>query len=258
MPENPTVNGKVTSNVNIKTNITATAFFFTLLLCENIDKTIPFVVNYNCMKDIKLIKPADRDFKILQLTDLHIGASLLSRRADNAVKLAVRKLVADSNPDLIVITGDAFYLFPIFGGRNNLRACKKFCALIEEFGIPWAFSFGNHETDVFTKYGKKEIAKYIAEQPNCLYIDGEEDVIGFGNYHLKIYNADGSINQLLFLFDSHQKLPGINFHRYDHIRDCQALWYERTLLAEQESAGAKIPSLAFFHIPFMEFMDAYY
>ena len=210
------------------------------------------------MKEKNLIKPADRDFRILQLTDLHIGASLLSRRADKAVHAAVRQLVSDSTPDLIVVTGDAFYLFPIFGGRNNMRACKQFCALMEEFALPWAFTFGNHETDVFTKYGKADIAKYIAAQLNCLYIDGCETAHGWGNYHLPVYNSDGSVNQLLFFFDSHQKLPGINFHRYDHIRDCQVAWYEKTLLKEQATAGKSIPSLAFFHIPFMEFMDSYY
>jgi hypothetical protein len=205
----------------------------------------------------KLVKQPGKDFNILQLTDLHLGGSFFSRRSDKVVCDAVRTLVKRVRPDLIAVTGDAFYCFPLFGGRNNLRACKLFCSLMAEFNTPWAFVFGNHETDVFTKYGKDVIAAYIEEQPNCFFVKGELDVHGCGNYTVPVYNEDGSVNNLLFFLDSHQKMPGINFHKYDYIRDCQVAWYEKTLKEVCEAEGRLVPSLMFFHIPFLQFKEAY-
>ena len=42
--------------------------------------------------------PKDRDFRILQLTDLHLGFGPLSKGADKLALEAVRKIVEQSKP----------------------------------------------------------------------------------------------------------------------------------------------------------------
>ena len=55
--------------------------------------------------------PKDRDFRILQLTDLHLGFGLLSTRADKLALDAVRKIIEKSKPHMIVLTGDLIFPF---------------------------------------------------------------------------------------------------------------------------------------------------
>ena len=45
-------------------------------------------------------------FRIMQLTDLHLGFGFLSRGRDKLALHAVRKLIEKSRPDLIVLTGE--------------------------------------------------------------------------------------------------------------------------------------------------------
>ena len=53
--------------------------------------------------------PADRDYKILQLTDLHLGFGLFSRKKDKLAMAAVTELIHRTEPDLIVLTGDSVF-----------------------------------------------------------------------------------------------------------------------------------------------------
>ena len=67
--------------------------------------------------------PEGRPFRILQLTDIHIGGGLLSRKKDRLALDAVGKIVRASHADLVVVTGDMVYpLFMYSGTSNNLKA----------------------------------------------------------------------------------------------------------------------------------------
>ena len=50
--------------------------------------------------------PENRDYKILQLTDLHLGFGLFSHKKDKMALDAVTKIINRTSPDLIVFTGD--------------------------------------------------------------------------------------------------------------------------------------------------------
>ena len=47
--------------------------------------------------------PTDRDYKILQLTDLHLGFGLFSRKKDKLAMAAVTEQIHRTTPDLIVL-----------------------------------------------------------------------------------------------------------------------------------------------------------
>ena len=51
----------------------------------------------------------DEDFKVMQLTDIHIGGGWMSLKKDAMALNAVAAMVAAEKPDLIIVTGDAAY-----------------------------------------------------------------------------------------------------------------------------------------------------
>lgn len=55
--------------------------------------------------------PENRDYKILQLTDLHLGFGLFSHKKDKMALDAVTKIINRTSPDLIVFTGDTIFPF---------------------------------------------------------------------------------------------------------------------------------------------------
>ena len=86
--------------------------------------------------------PKDHDFRILQLTDLHLGFGFLSKRKDKMALDAVRKLIEKSRPDLIVLTGDLIFpFFPKAGTMNNRKQAKRLMAFLDSFEIPYTLVF---------------------------------------------------------------------------------------------------------------------
>ena len=57
--------------------------------------------------------PTDRDYKILQLTDLHLGFGMFSGKKDRLALAAVTELIRRTGPDLI-------------GGRKHMKLLACF------------------------------------------------------------------------------------------------------------------------------------
>lgn len=213
-------------------------------------------VTFSKTNNSTVIRKEDcKPFRILQLTDVHIGAGIFCRRRDKMALAAVEKIVKAANADFIVVTGDIAYPLPIFSGtNNNMRASRKFAELMTKLAVPWTFVFGNHDAESFSKATKDELAAYYMSQPNCYFEKGER-MTGCGNYCIRLENADGSLNNLLMFIDSNAYLTNSFFSGFDVIHDDQIEWYKRTV--EKHSAAGVAPSLAFFHIPPKEFKDAW-
>ena len=204
-----------------------------------------------------IIKDEGRPFKILQLTDIHLGAGWVSSKRDKLALQAVKKLIDASNPDLIVITGDLFYpIWPLTGSANNLRGAKMLGNVLKEAGIPWCFVFGNHDTEMTSRANKDGIAKYYMEYENCLFEKGEEGLTGCGNYCIRLETSDGKPCQLLMMIDSNQYTGKSFFSGFDVIHEDQIEWYKKTV-KEQSGDGELLPSLAFYHIPPKEFKEGW-
>lgn len=216
----------------------------------------------------------DRDFKVLQLTDIHIGGGWMSLKKDAMAMNAVAAMVTAEKPDLIIVTGDASYPVPFQAGTfNNKSSAKLFAALMEQLGIYWTVAMGNHDTEAYSYYSRDEIGDlYESEEYRyCLFQKGPEDVDGVGNQVINVKNSDGIITQSFFVFDSHSYTDGDYFGamwKYDNIHENQIRWYSDTLdtLNAQNNkifkeSGRKeasdIKSLAFFHIPLVEMKDAW-
>lgn len=213
----------------------------------------------------------DRDFKVVQLTDVHIGAGFMSHGKDLKALNAVAAMVTAEKPDLVIVTGDIAYPVPPQAGTDdNLASAKMFANLMEKLGVYWTVTFGNHDTEIYSDYDRAEIADFYENGgfKYCLFKSGPEDVDGYGNNIINIKNSKGEITQSIFTFDSHSYLRHdiLGFgHGYENIRESQVEWYrncvEELTAYNKSVSDLKNPvpsSTAFFHIPLTEYQDAWY
>ncbi len=224
----------------------------------------------------------DRDFKIMHLTDIHIGGGFLSVDTDEKALNAVAAMVTKEQPDLVVATGDIAFPVPYSAGTfNNKHGAKLFAELMEELGVYWTVTFGNHDSEVYSYFDREEISEFYAESgfKHCLYQPGPDDVDGYGNHIIKIKNSQGIITQGIVMLDSHAYVDNGLISsikgEYDNIHKNQVEWYKaeiQKMNAENATAIKKIQNdangglhekftpvktLAFFHIPLIEMKDAW-
>lgn len=205
-----------------------------------------------------VIKKAEgRPFRILQLTDIHIGGGFLSRKKDKMALDAVRKIVKAANADFVVVTGDMVYpLFMFSGTSNNLKATRKFGEAMESLGVPWTCVFGNHDEEVIAFYKKDRLGDYYESLKHCFFRKGDKNLTGIGNHYFRLETGDGKLVTMLMMVDSNSYLGKSFFSGFDVIHDDQIDWYEN-IIKENSPAGTIVPSLAFFHIPPKEFKEGW-
>lgn len=209
----------------------------------------------------------DRNFKIMQLTDVHIGGGFMSIKKDNMAINAVAAMVKEEKPDLVIVTGDIAYPVPFQAGTfNNKSGAEIFAGLMETLGVYWAPVYGNHDTEAYSYYNREEISELYSNKdkyPHCLFQSGDKDIYGWGNYVINVKNTKGEITQSLYMFDSNAYLKdgiigGMTWD-YDCVHKDQIEWYEKSLAKITEQNGGVQPkSMAFFHIAPKEMRDAYY
>lgn len=231
--------------------------------------TIPSVkhrqipVDYDKDSGVYTIKnPKKGDFKILQLTDVHIGGSLLSYQKDLRALQTVYELIERTRPDFIIVTGD--FVFPLgieSFSFNNYTPMMQFCSFMRNIGIPWAMTYGNHDTEFVASHSEEELnslfGKFDYERTGTLmYADVQPDISGRANQMILLKNSDDSVNQVLYLIDSNS-YTGKGINDYDNIHEDQVKWYADTLNSLCEKEGRIVPSLIFTHIPLKEYKTAY-
>ncbi len=226
----------------------------------------------------------DRELKVMQLTDVHIGGGFMSISKDAKAINAVASMVTAEKPDLVIITGDIAYPVPFQAGTfNNLSSAKLFASLMETLGVYWIPVFGNHDTEIYSYYSREEISEFYSSEEfkYCLYQEGEKDIDGYGNSYITVKNSDGIITQSLFMLDSHSYTDNDYFGimwKYDNLHQNQIDWYKKTIVdlsdknvnlinelykndeAKRTEALGKysiVGSLSFFHIPLKEYKTAW-
>lgn len=219
-------------------------------------------IEYDGQSGEYTIIAGEDDFRILQLTDIHLGGSAFSSFKDYKALEACRKLIEYAKPDLVVVTGDLVFPVGLFSlSFNNSAPVRQFAAFMRNLGVPWAFTFGNHDTEAMASANREEIcALYEALSYNTsgtlLYPYVQPDIYGRSNQLIRIENPDGSLRQALFLIDSNDYYsPGLN--EYDCIHDDQVCWYAERIGALRGEYGEQVSSMLFFHIPLQEYRTAY-
>ena len=202
--------------------------------------------------------PKDRDFKILQLTDLHLGFGLLSRKRDKLALDAVRTLIVRTKPDLLVLTGDSIFPFlPRAGTLNNRKQAQKLMAFLDGFEIPYTLTFGNHDCEIGSTCNREELTELYKQGRYCIFTEGRKNLTGVGNFLIELVDDSEEVLLTLVLLDSNMYGEGgWFFSGFDRIRDDQVDWcMERLNELKQKYPDGK--AMAFFHMPPREFKEAY-
>lgn len=186
----------------------------------------------------------DGNFRILQINDFQ------DRDTTNADSLAFLNAVLDKyKPDLVVIVGDQLSdWFPNVSVEKIKIALSNQLSPIEERGIPFLFTFGNHDRDYESIMSMEEQAAFYREFSSCYA--NTEGADG-GTYNTVIYGKDGTTPRLnIYMMDT-QHWNGTGWT--SGVTEDQVNWYISTSNSLKEMNGGEIvPSFVFQHIPVKE------
>ena len=225
-------------------------------------KSVSVPAPFAGIADFVLDFPVDRPIRILQLTDMQLIDASQQRTPDrlNPREIAMwqpeyipvqctnhlKSLVAQTNPDLIFITGDVIY-----GEFDDSGASLElFCNFMDRFGIPWAPVYGNHDNE--SRRGVEWQNERLAASSYCLFKKGS--VTGNGNYSI-LLTRGGVPFRALYMMDSGgcmgspsesaRRRPGFGADQYE--------WLYASAAAMNDAAGAPVPAFLCFHIPTIQF-----
>lgn len=190
---------------------------------------------------------ANKDFKIIQFTDMHYRPG--DKESEVALKL-VNEVLDAEKPDFVVFTGDLAWAGP---AKDCFDDVLK--PAIDRH-IPWAFVYGNHDDE--HDWTRTQIMDYITQKPHCLATYGDKNLMGEGNYILEVRSSDDidKISTLLYFMDSgsyNNKHKGVGWS-YEWFTHEQVDWYRKQSAAyTAENDGQPHRALAFFHIPLAEY-----
>lgn len=224
----------------------------------------------------------DEDFRVMQLTDVHIGGGWMSTSKDTMALNAVAAMVTAEKPDLVIITGDLVFPVPYAAGTfDNMNSAELVATLMESLGVYWMPVFGNHDTEIYSKYTREDVSEFYSDRKwaHCLFENNSNDGIdGYCNSVINVKNSAGLITQSFYTFDTHSYVDGDYLGigwKYDNIHDNQVEWYKQNVekynkyntdlinasksenKAELLEAYSTVKSLAFWHVPSSEYLDAW-
>lgn len=212
----------------------------------------------------------DRDFRIMHITDIHIGGGFMSKAVDEKALNAVAAMITKEKPDLVIATGDISFPVPYMAGTfNNYSGAKAFANLMESLGVYWDVTFGNHDAECYSYFDREAVAEIYSNEEfeHCLFMAGPENVDGYGNHTIEIKNSSGVITQALILIDSQAYVKNTLIDSikgtYDNIHPNQVEWYEseiNRMNAENKKINKNADTIithAFFHIPLVEMSDGW-
>lgn len=204
----------------------------------------------------------DEDFKVLHLTDVHLTGGCANVENDKKSIKAVAAMVMAEDPDLVIITGDISFAIPTTGTINNGYAHKMFIRLMENLGVYWTITFGNHDNEPYNYYNREALSDMYADESlqRCLFVKSPNGVSGEGNHVINVKNTNGEVTQSFFMIDTHSYLHKgvigglIDFAlwNYDNIKQDQVDWYENMIKLYNPQN-----SLMFSHIPLQEVKMGY-
>ncbi len=205
----------------------------------------------------------DKELRILQLTDMQIIDSTQKRFPERLSEEGTERcnpshikgrlfdhmdrLIAETNPDLIIITGDITYGEFDDTGSSLLAFIEK----MESYNIPWAPVWGNHDNE--SVLGVDWQCQQFINAKNCMFKKGI--TVGCSNYVIGIKDDDGKLLRLVYMMDTNgchnasqrSILQGVK--TTIGFTSQQMDWMGLTYAKICEEYESVVPSFACFHIP---------
>ncbi len=204
---------------------------------------LPFVFSASAQEK-KLTFNSDGTFRIMQINDFQ------DRDVPNADSVEFLNRVLDKyKPDLVVLVGDQLHdYFPGVTAEKIKVALSNQLMPLQERGIPFIFTFGNHDRDYNNILSMEEQAAFYREY-SCCYAN--TDGADGGTYNTVIYSSDGSRPVFnIYMMDTQQwngkgTTSGVTAEQVE--------WYkERSNQLKAANGGKIVPSFVFQHIPVKE------
>ncbi|MDR3262991.1 MAG: metallophosphoesterase [Clostridiales bacterium] len=192
--------------------------------------------------------------EVLMLTDTHFNnggwyANYLwfGEALNKAVYGDIKKLIKQTNPDFIYITGD------LHTASMSDIVYTEFCKFMADFKIPWTLTMGNHDAE--HRADKAKIAEILTAAEYCVYDIGFTNLNGLGNTVIPIKDGGGRIIYAFVLMDfgdwQLRKNPDKQYSTYDAgVTDMQLYWYEWVINGLTAAAGKPVETMLLAHIPF--------
>jgi 3',5'-cyclic AMP phosphodiesterase CpdA len=186
------------------------------------------------------------DFRILQLTDMHINGP----NSDVIDGLAMAEvLIVTLKPDLVIVTGD------ICGGPLNGVFAQTVIDFFEQFNISYTFALGNHDGE--GDFDDDDVARTFSTGRYSLFSRGPGSIHGWSNSAVNLVDPSGRVVYSLITIDSNRYRDYTTSATtdYDYIYPDQGVWYKWFVNGLAKQQGRQIKSMLFYHIPLPEIND---
>lgn len=215
----------------------------------------------------------DDDFKIMYLTDIHLGGGYYTYDQDRKTIYEVISMLQQEKPDLVVLGGDNIFAVPgpkYHGGNtfNNKMVEKTVIEIFEHEQVYFTTVLGNHDTEAFDYSNREAIGKLFMNDrfEYCIFnqdfTDEDADTVpSVTNQFIVVKNTNGETRKLLLMIDTNAYIDtsiqsSIDW-LYDTIHPAQVDWAENTIkdFSQKEglSDGTYLKTLCFLHIPIGEY-----
>lgn len=219
----------------------------------------------------------DDDFRIMHLTDVHIGGGFYTYKKDKKTIYEIMTMLQSDKPDLVILGGDNVFAVPgpMFNGGNTLNnkmAARTVIEIFDHAEVYFSTVFGNHDTEAFDYFSRQSVANlYMKDRfKYCIFNEDFTDkdakpVPSVSNQFIKICDSNGNVRKLVLLLDTNAyvdtSIKASMDWLYDTIHPAQIEWALDTVKALSRDAGLKngeyLKTLTFLHIPTGEFQVAY-
>lgn len=191
----------------------------------------------------------DNTFKIVQLTDLHIGSKPYAEDDYKTFEL-IDEAFTKLDADLIVLTGDLMWSH---GVPNAMEVYQELLERFNQYDVPIAITYGNHDAeDEFVGADMRRmegILKNHVTKSNSMVVRDRE------SYTVELFDPEGrTVQSVLYLFDTGSDAP-LPVGIYDWVQPEQVTWFN-DVSRHYHSQTQRKNDLTFLHIPLPEYWEA--
>lgn len=199
-------------------------------------------LNYRVEDRAVVQKNPNKDFVIMNVTDLHLSdytqdAVTNIRNLEN-----IRRMAEELQPDLITLSGDLVWTQMKEG--SVVYSAHRLTEFMDSLGISWAPIFGNHDFE--GNCDLNYLADIMMQGQFCVMQKGDVSM-GVGNYVVNICEGEKLIHSVI-LMDSHSD---------GALSEKQVQWFRWAVEGASMESGNQVSSSLILHIPVAQYRYAY-